>query len=148
VDVWLGDGADSAKLSEVARSLGQIDFLFLDGVPKETRAYLEAALPHLAPGAMVVADNTGVFGEGGMRPYLEVVRGGGDWSSGRVAATLEWRPDVADAMEVSVYKGNGGAGEAAAAAEAAQAAAAAVAGGSAGAGAGAAGGVRAGAGGS
>lgn len=76
------------------------------------------------------------------QPYLELVRGGGDWSSGRVEAALEWRPDVADAMEVSIYRDQGGPGEAAAAAAAAQAAAKAAAG----RGAPAAGGARAGAG--
>jgi predicted O-methyltransferase YrrM len=122
--VWLGDGADARKLAEAASRLGgAIDFLFLDGTPKETLAYLDAAAPHLAPGALVVADNAGVFAEGGMRPYLERVRGGGEWSSARVAAALEWRPDVPDALEVSVYRG--APGEAEALAEAAAAAGAA-----------------------
>jgi predicted O-methyltransferase YrrM len=36
-----------------------IDLLLLDGLPKETLQYLKAAEPHLAPGAMIIADNAG-----------------------------------------------------------------------------------------
>ena len=36
-----------------------IDVLLLDGVPKETLAYLRAAEPLLSDGAVVVADNAG-----------------------------------------------------------------------------------------
>lgn len=57
VDIWWGDAV--RKVPEVAAKKGRIDFLLLDGTPKETLAYLEAAEPHLAPGAMVVADNAG-----------------------------------------------------------------------------------------
>lgn len=55
--MWWGDAA--AKFQEVAAKYGPIELLFLDGVPKETLAYLQAAEPYLAPGAMVVADNAG-----------------------------------------------------------------------------------------
>lgn len=37
----------------------RIDLLFLDGTPKETLQYLRAAEPHLADGAVVIADNAG-----------------------------------------------------------------------------------------
>jgi predicted O-methyltransferase YrrM len=58
VDIWLGDAC--IKLSEVSSATGRpIDLLLLDGLPKETMQYLKAAEPHLAPGAMVVADNAG-----------------------------------------------------------------------------------------
>jgi hypothetical protein len=58
VDVWWGDAC--SKLPEVAAKYGRpIDFLLLDGMPKETLAYLQAAEPHLAPGAVIVADNAG-----------------------------------------------------------------------------------------
>ncbi len=84
---------------------GEIDFLFLDGMPREYLAYLRAAEPRLAPGAVVVADNAGVFAEGGLKPYLEYVRGSGKYESRFEASTLEWRDDVADGLEVSVFKG-------------------------------------------
>lgn len=38
------------------------DVLFIDGEKKAYADYLEAALPHLAPGALVIADNTLLFG--------------------------------------------------------------------------------------
>lgn len=61
--------------------------------------------------------------------------GGANWQSATVRCALEWRPDVADALEVSVYRGAPGAAEALAeaarAAGAARAAAAEAGGGSA-----------------
>lgn len=63
VDIWRGDGADPRKVAEAAAALGgKFDFVFLDGVPKESLAYLEAAAPHLAEGAWV---SRGVRGWGG-----------------------------------------------------------------------------------
>ena len=41
----------------------KIDFLFLDGLPREYLHYLKAAEPRLAPGATIVADNAGVFAQ-------------------------------------------------------------------------------------
>lgn len=38
----------------------KIDLLFLDGTPKESLQYLQAAEPQLASGAVVIADNAGV----------------------------------------------------------------------------------------
>jgi len=101
IDVRLGDAIPA--LAQWPASALRIDLLFLDGVPKDSLAYLQAAEPHLAPGALVVADNAGVFGQGGMRGYLEYVRGSPRYSSRSVACTLEWRPDVPDAIEVSTF---------------------------------------------
>lgn len=67
--------------------------------------YLRAAEPRLAPGAVVVADNAGVFAGGGLKPYLEYVRGSGKYESRFETSTLEWRDDVEDGLEVSVYGG-------------------------------------------
>jgi hypothetical protein len=119
VDVWIGDATDPAKMAEAAAALaartggdnssssnGGIDFLFLDGTPRETLAYLQAALPHLAPGAVVAADNAGVFAAGGMAPYLGAVRApNSGWDTASLPCALEWRPDVPDAIEVSVWRG-------------------------------------------
>ena len=66
---------------------------------------MQAAEPALAPGALVVADNAGVFAEGGLRGYLEYVRGSPRYQSRFVASTLEWRDDVEDGLEVSVFIG-------------------------------------------
>lgn len=58
VDLWLGDAC--SKLPEVFGVKGRgIDLLLLDGLPKETLAYLKAAEPYLTPGAVVIADNAG-----------------------------------------------------------------------------------------
>lgn len=92
----------------------QIELLLLDGTPKETLDYLKAAEPHLAPGAVVVADNAVVFAQGGMAPYLQYVRGSPQYSTALVASTLEWRDDVEDGMEVSVYQGRTSGGKTAA----------------------------------
>ena len=75
--------------------------LFLDGLPSQYLAYLKAAEPLLAPGALVVADNAGIFGQGGLLEYLEYVRSSGKYSSRYLESTLEWRDDIADGMEVS-----------------------------------------------
>jgi hypothetical protein len=164
--VWWGDA--SSKFQEVASKHGPIELLFLDGVPKETLAYLRAAEPYLAPGAMVVADNAGgqqqaalrstnvyplyqqvsscclistligetvsslllllllslllllliagVFAEGGMKPYLQYVRSSQQYTSKFLESTLEWRDDIPDGMEVSVYQPAGSPAAAAAAA--------------------------------
>lgn len=54
----------------------------------------------------MVADNAGVFAEGGLRDYLTYVRAeGGRYSSRSVETTLEWRDDVPDALEVSTFRG-------------------------------------------
>ncbi|KAG2444930.1 hypothetical protein HXX76_001666 [Chlamydomonas incerta] len=107
VSVEWGDARE--RLGRVLRPGGQdaIDLLFLDGTPKEYLDYLKAAEPFLAPGALVVADNAGVFAQGGLKPYLEYVRGGGSYRSELVACKLEWRDDVDDGIEVSTWLGAG-----------------------------------------
>ncbi len=54
----------------------------------------------LAEGAVVIADNTGLFAED-LAGYLARVRGPG-WSSRTVTAHMEYRPDLHDEMEISV----------------------------------------------
>ena len=79
----------------------KIDLLFLDGIPKQYLEYLKAAESRLAPGAMIIADNAGVFADGGLRPYLEYVRNSAKYGSRFIESTYEWRDDVADGLEVS-----------------------------------------------
>ena len=57
-----------------------------------------------------VADNAVVFRDGGMRDYLSYVRGGDSYESRTEEVALEWRDDVADGLEVSVYRGGSGGG--------------------------------------
>jgi len=112
VDVWWGDALN--KLPEMVRDAGiagKVELLLLDGVPKEYLSYLKAAEPLLAPGALVVADNAGVFKDGGLKPYLEYVRSSPLYRSSFIESTLEWREDVKDGIEVSVYMPQGGQGE-------------------------------------
>eukprot|EP01023_Acetabularia_acetabulum_P007627 TRINITY_DN13351_c0_g1_i6.p2 TRINITY_DN13351_c0_g1~~TRINITY_DN13351_c0_g1_i6.p2 ORF type:complete len:369 (-),score=56.17 TRINITY_DN13351_c0_g1_i6:245-1351(-) len=99
VEVQIGDARNLIpKIDQ------KIDFLFLDGVPKEYLEYLKAAEPMLAPGAVVVADNAGVFQQGGLKTYLQYVRYGDKYDSRFIESTFEWRDDIPDGMEVSVFK--------------------------------------------
>jgi predicted O-methyltransferase YrrM len=99
VDVWWADALKALP----SRLAGKrpIELLFLDGRPDQYLAYLQAAEPLLGPGAIVVADNAGVFGQGGLKKYLDYVRSSGKYRSEFRESTLEWRDDVADGLEVS-----------------------------------------------
>ncbi len=55
----------------------------------------------------MVADNAGVFAQGGLRPYLDYVRSSPSYRSELVRCKLEWRDDVEDGIEVSTYLGQG-----------------------------------------
>eukprot|EP00741_Cyanophora_paradoxa_P024380 tig00021795_g23541.t1 len=95
VDVKLGDAvsripSDAAAWRRSERG-AVIDLLFLDGAPGEYEAYLEAARPYLRPASVVVADNTGIFGEQ-LAGYL----------AASIEAPLANYPDTIDAMEKSV----------------------------------------------
>lgn len=99
MDVWWADALQA--LPSGFSGKGRIDLLFLDGLPCQYLAYLKAAEPLLAQGALVVADNAGIFGRGGLMEYLEYVRSSGKYSSQYLESTLEWRDDIADGLEVS-----------------------------------------------
>jgi predicted O-methyltransferase YrrM len=73
---------------------GRFDFVLIDAGKSEYLAYLRRLEPKLRPGAVVVADNTGLFRRE-VAPYLRHVR-----ESGRYASR-EYRFG-ADAMEVSI----------------------------------------------
>ena len=100
-----GEAVEAIKRQQKQDPDGRVDMLFLDGTPKEYMDYLTAAEPMLAPGALIVADNAGVFKDGGLKPYLEYVRTSGKYESSSIPTTLEWRDDVEDALEVSVWQG-------------------------------------------
>lgn len=59
VQVRWGDALEILPDLKLPEGSTAIDLLLLDGVPKETLAYLRAAEPLLAEGAVVVADNAG-----------------------------------------------------------------------------------------
>lgn len=87
-----------------SKPIDGIDFLFLDAKPSEYLDYLLAAEPLLNPGAVIVADNAGIFSKS-LTEYLNYVRGSGRYESEYIESTLEYRDDVQDGLEVSTYKG-------------------------------------------
>jgi caffeoyl-CoA O-methyltransferase len=76
---------------------GPVDFVLLDAAKEDYLRYLRALQPRFAAGAMVVADNTGVFRRD-VKPYLDHVRDGGAYTSREYDFGF-------DCMEVSVYRG-------------------------------------------
>ena len=54
---------------------GPVDFAFIDAAKEDYLEYLRAIEPRLVKGALVVADNTGIFRRD-VRAYLAHVRGG------------------------------------------------------------------------
>ena len=76
---------------------GRFDFAFIDAEKEDYLDYLRQLEPKLVPGAVVVADNTGIARRE-VAPYLEYVRGDGRYRSREY--------DVGDdAMEVSILTG-------------------------------------------
>jgi predicted O-methyltransferase YrrM len=76
---------------------GRFDFVLIDAAKEDYLDYLRQLEPRLKPGAVVVADNTGVFRRD-VKPYLEYVRDPG----GRYTSRQHDFGD--DAMEVSVLR--------------------------------------------
>ncbi len=76
---------------------GRFDFVFLDAVKEDYLDYLRQLEPRLAPGAVIVADNTGVFRRA-VADYLAHVRD----PQGRYDSR-EYEFDE-DAMEVSIVR--------------------------------------------
>ena len=68
--------------------------MLIDAAKEQYLAYLRKVEPRLAPGAVVVADNTKIFRRE-VTPYLDHVRGSGRYQSREYDLG-------ADAMEVSV----------------------------------------------
>jgi predicted O-methyltransferase YrrM len=90
---------DEDALRAIPLLPGRFDFALIDAAKEDYLDYLRQLEPKLVPGAVVVADNTGVFRRE-LRPYLEYVRGGGRYASREY--------DVGhDCMEVSVLRGAG-----------------------------------------
>jgi predicted O-methyltransferase YrrM len=75
---------------------GRYDFAFIDATKEEYLDYLRGLEPRLRPGAVVVADNTGVYRRE-VKPYLDHVR-----ESGRYRSREHDFGD--DCMEVSILE--------------------------------------------
>jgi predicted O-methyltransferase YrrM len=90
--------------SEALRAIpmlpGRFDFVLIDADKNDYLDYLRQLEPKLAPGAVVVADNTGLYRRE-VAAYLEHVRAPG----GRYASREYVFGD--DAMEVSIVRGAG-----------------------------------------
>ncbi len=93
VKVVVGDALRTLPLL-----FGRFDFALIDAVKEDYLDYLRQLEPRLRPGAVVVADNTGVYRRH-VAPYLEHVR-----DSGGRYQSREY-PFGDDAMEVSVLRG-------------------------------------------
>src|SRR3990170_4418112 len=76
---------------------GPVDFMLLDAKKEDYLDYLKAVEPRLVKGALIVADNTGIYRRD-VKPYLSHVRGGPPYTS----REYDFGDDC---MEVSVYCG-------------------------------------------
>ena len=90
----------SDALRAIPMLTGRFDFVLLDAEKSDYLDYLRQLEPKLVPGAVVVADNTGISRRE-LAPYLGYVRAEG----GRYASR-EYVVDD-DAMEVSIVRGAG-----------------------------------------
>lgn len=75
---------------------GRFDFVLIDAAKEDYADYLRQLEPKLADGAVIVADNTGVFRRA-VAPYVEHVRRDPHYTSREVSVED-------DAMEVSVFR--------------------------------------------
>jgi predicted O-methyltransferase YrrM len=75
---------------------GRFDFAFIDAEKEDYLDYLRQLEPKLVPGAVVVADNTGIARRE-VAPYLDYVRNGGRYDS----CAYDFKDD---AIEVSVFR--------------------------------------------
>ena len=69
--------------------------VFLDGTKEQYFKYLKLVEKNLRKGAVVVADNVGIF-EKYMQDYLEYVRNSGQYKSRTVQTELEFNENVKD----------------------------------------------------
>ncbi len=78
---------------------GRFDFVLIDATKEDYLDYLRQLEPKLAPGAVVVADNTGIYRRE-VAPYLEYVRRDGRYASHEYEVGH-------DCMEVSILRERG-----------------------------------------
>ena len=97
IDVIVGNSLD-----EIPRLNSKFDLLFLDAAKNEYLKYLELAQKNdLKRGTIVVADNVEIS-KNEMQDYLEYVRNSTIYKSKTIETTVEFTPNVKDAMEVSI----------------------------------------------
>lgn len=76
---------------------GPVDFLLIDAAKEDYLDYLRAVESRLTKGALIVADNTGMYRRD-VKPYLDHVRESGHYQSREHDFGF-------DCMEVSIYRG-------------------------------------------
>jgi catechol O-methyltransferase len=94
-----------AKAEEAIPSLGApFELVFIDHWKDLYLPDLRRLEKHglLRAGSVVVADNVGLFDAS---EYFAHVRGSGRYDSRNVASTVEYRDELPDAVEISVFKG-------------------------------------------
>ena len=97
IDVIVGNALDV-----IPRLNSKFDLLFLDAAKNEYLKYLELAQKrNLKKGSIVVADNVEIS-KSEMQDYLEHVRNSRGYRSKTIETTVEFTPNVKDAMEVSI----------------------------------------------
>jgi predicted O-methyltransferase YrrM len=75
---------------------GRYDFVLIDAAKEDYLDYLRQLEPRLVDGAVIVADNTGVYRRA-VAPYLDHVRGDARYASREILVGD-------DAMEVSIFR--------------------------------------------
>ncbi|HZA63060.1 MAG TPA: CmcI family methyltransferase [Nitrososphaeraceae archaeon] len=105
VDAGLADKIDvivGNALDVIPRLNSKFDLLFLDAAKNEYLKYLELAQKrNLKEGSIIVADNVEIS-KSEMQDYLEHVRNSRGYRSKTIETTVEFTPNVKDAMEVSI----------------------------------------------
>jgi catechol O-methyltransferase len=93
------------KAEEAIPTLGApFDLVFIDHWKDLYLPDLQRLEQHglLRPGSVVVADNVGLFDAS---DYFAHVRGSGRYDSRNVPSTVEYRDELPDAVEISVFRG-------------------------------------------
>ena len=96
VEILYGDALDI-----IPRLHDKFDMVFLDGTKEEYFKYLKLVEKYLEKGAVVVADNAGVF-KTSMHDFLEYVRNSGLYNSRTLETELEFDSNTKDAIEISI----------------------------------------------
>jgi predicted O-methyltransferase YrrM len=97
IDVIVGNALD-----EIPGLNSKFDLLFLDAAKNEYLKYLELAQKNdLKRGTIVIADNVEIS-KNEMQDYLEYVRNSTIYESKTIETTVEFTPNVKDALEVSI----------------------------------------------
>ena len=80
----------------------KFQLMFLDAANGEYLEYLKSAEKYcLEMGAVIIADNVKVSKDE-MQDYLEYVRNSGVYTSRTIETTLEFTPNIKDAIEISI----------------------------------------------